>query len=194
MKFQLIPLLCTCLALTLSSPALSSEDANFTEFEEITVTATRSERIILDVPAAVSVVTEERLADLPLLGAKEALSGLAGVQSETKNGGYDTRLIIRGSGLKARYGVREIMILLDGVPITDPDGMSRLDFVDTQLIKQIDVVRKLETSTAAVSKWYGRTVKKVVELELIKDEILKGIPSMVAGELPKTVGVWGSSH
>ena len=141
MKFQLIPLLCTCLALTLSSPALSSEDANFTEFEEITVTATRSERIILDVPAAVSVVTEERLADLPLLGAKEALSGLAGVQSETKNGGYDTRLIIRGSGLKARYGVREIMILLDGVPITDPDGMSRLDFVDTQLIKQIDVVR-----------------------------------------------------
>ncbi len=141
MKLRLVPLLSACLALTLSSSVLSAEDVNFTEFDEITVTATRSERSLLDVPAAVSVVTEERLDDLPMLGPKEALSGLAGVQSETRNGGYDARLIIRGSGLKARYGVREIMVLLDGVPITDPDGMTRLDFVDTQLIKQIDVVR-----------------------------------------------------
>jgi hypothetical protein len=60
--------------------------------------------------------------------------------------------------------------------------------------RQIDVARKLETSTAAVSKWYGRAVKKVVELELIKDEILNGIPSMVAGELPKTKVVYGVRH
>ncbi|MFZ6016659.1 MAG: TonB-dependent receptor plug domain-containing protein [Nitrospirota bacterium] len=52
-----------------------------------------------------------------------------------------TLLIIRGSGLKARYGVREIMVLLDSVPITDPDGMTRLDFVDTQLVDRIDVVK-----------------------------------------------------
>jgi iron complex outermembrane recepter protein len=118
-----------------------SEEPLRQECDEIVVTATRSERPTEDIPAAVSAVTEETLKDLPLLGPKEAFSGLAGVQSETKNGGYDTRLIIRGAGLKARYGVREIMILLDGVPITDPDGMSRLDFVDTQLIERIDIVR-----------------------------------------------------
>jgi len=135
--------LLVCLFLFLGVSPLQAAENNFTEFDEIvvTATATRSERQILEVPAAVSIVSEERLADLPLMGVSEALNGLAGVQSETKNGGYDARLIIRGSGLKARYGVREIMVLLDGVPITDPDGMSRLDFVDTSLIKQIDVVR-----------------------------------------------------
>lgn len=109
--------------------------------DDIVVTATRTERPSEDVPAAVSVVTEERLKDLPLIGVREALTGLPGVQAETRNNGYDARLIIRGAGLKARYGVREIMVLLDGVPITDPDGMTRLDFVDTQLIERVEVVR-----------------------------------------------------
>ena len=126
------------LTLLIAPAAMADEKA---VFDEIVVTATRDQRTTLEVPAAVTVVTEERLADLPLIGPREALSGIPGVQTETRNGGYDTRLIIRGAGLKARYGVREIMVLLDGVPITDPDGMTRLDFVDTQLIRQIDVVR-----------------------------------------------------
>lgn len=126
------------LALPLS---VDAEEPVSQEFEEIVVTATRTERKSAEVPAAVSVVTEEQLEDMPLLGPREALTGLPGVQAETRNNGYDARLIIRGAGLKARYGVREIMVLLDGVPITDPDGMTRLDFVDTQLIEQVEVVR-----------------------------------------------------
>jgi len=109
--------------------------------DEVVVTATRTERQIEEVPAAVTVVTREELKNERMIGIKEALTGIAGVQSESKNGGYDARLIIRGAGLKARYGVREIMVLLDGVPITDPDGMSRFDFVDTQLVERIDVLK-----------------------------------------------------
>jgi len=109
--------------------------------EGITVTATRTERRTEEVSAGVSVVAAEQIESSRMVGLKEALQGLPGVQAESKNGGYDARLIIRGAGLKARYGIREIMIMLDGVPITDPDGMSRLDFVDTQLVERIDVVR-----------------------------------------------------
>jgi len=111
------------------------------QVEEVVVTATRTERKTEETPAGVTVVTEEDLEASRLLAVKEALTGIAGVQSETRNGGYDARLIIRGAGLKARYGVREIMVLLDGVPITDPDGLTRLDFVDTQLIERVDVVK-----------------------------------------------------
>jgi iron complex outermembrane receptor protein len=57
------------------------------------------------------------------------------------NQGYDARLVIRGSGLKARYGIREIMLLLNGIPVTDPDSFTRLDFVDTQMIERVEVVR-----------------------------------------------------
>lgn len=116
-------------------------ELTYHELEEIVVTATRSERPIREVPAAVTVVSEETIEDLRLIGLNETLDGVAGVQAETRSGGYDARLIIRGAGLKARYGIREIMVLLDGVPITDPDGFTRLDFVDTQLIEQVEVTK-----------------------------------------------------
>ncbi|MEW6220706.1 MAG: TonB-dependent receptor [Thermodesulfobacteriota bacterium] len=125
-------------------PCRAEEDqtiASGQDVGQVMVTATRTERTTEEIPAGVSTVGEEVIEHSRMLGIKEALVGLPGVQAETKNNGYDARLIIRGSGLKARYGVREIMVLLDGVPITDPDGMSRFDFVDTQLIEQVEVVR-----------------------------------------------------
>lgn len=126
----------------LSISAASGDDAlNTKELEEINVTATRTERTAKEIPAASATVSKEDIKNTRMFNLKEALTGISGVQSESKNGGYDSRLIIRGAGLKARYGVREIMILLDGVPITDPDGMSRLDFVDSQLVDRIDVVK-----------------------------------------------------
>lgn len=108
--------------------------------DEIVVSATRMERRTAEVSASVTVV-EDAIAETRMFNIKEALMGTPGVLIDTKNQGYDSRLIIRGAGLKARYGVRDIMVLLDGVPITDPDGFTRLDFVDTQLIKRVEVVK-----------------------------------------------------
>lgn len=109
--------------------------------EGICVTATRLEKQILDVPASVAIADEEEIENTRMFNIKEVLEGMPGVLIESPNQGYDSRLIIRGSGLKARYGVRDIMVLMDGVPITDPDSFTRLDFIDTQLIKQVEVVK-----------------------------------------------------
>ena len=72
---------------------------------------------------------------------REAIVGTPGDLIESKSQGYDARLIIRGAGLKARYAIREVMVLLNGIPITDPDSLTRLDFVDTYLVDRIEVVR-----------------------------------------------------
>jgi len=138
MRYLFLIMLCCSLT---TSAASGDDGLNTKELEEISVTATRTERTTKEIPAAVSTVSKEDIENTRMFTLKEALTGISGVQSESKNGGYDSRLIIRGAGLKARYGVREIMILLDGVPITDPDGMSRLDFVDSQLVERIDVVK-----------------------------------------------------
>ena len=111
------------------------------QLDEVSITATRMERKTAEVPASVSVVEEETIENTRMFNIKEAIRGIPGVLIDSPNQGYDSRLIIRGAGLKARYGVRDIMILLDGVPITDPDSLTRLDFIDTQLIKQVEVVK-----------------------------------------------------
>jgi iron complex outermembrane receptor protein len=107
--------------------------------DEVSVTATREERPTLDVPQAIAVIGKDRLDSAAVFNVKDAIVGTPGVLVDSKNGGYDARLIIRGAGLRASYGIREIMFLRDGVPLTDPDSLTRLDWVDTQDIERIEI-------------------------------------------------------
>ncbi|MDD2851809.1 MAG: TonB-dependent receptor [Desulfuromonadaceae bacterium] len=160
-----------CCALTANVMAEENNEQK-QQLDDVVVTATRTKRKTDEVAAGISVVSKESIQNTRMFGIKEALTGLSGVQSETKNGGYDSRLIIRGAGLKAQYGVREIMVLLDGVPITDPDGMSRFDFVDTQMVDHIDVV-KGPNSTMYGANAAGGVVNIITKSPLEETKSLK---------------------
>ncbi|MDO6513759.1 TonB-dependent receptor [Neptuniibacter sp. 2_MG-2023] len=107
--------------------------------DTITVTATRAERSSAEVPESIAIVDQARLEQENMTNIANALKGTPGVLIESTSGGYSSRMIVRGAGLKAQYGIREIMVLRDGVPITDPDSFTRMDFIDTQDIEQIEV-------------------------------------------------------
>jgi iron complex outermembrane receptor protein len=109
--------------------------------DEVSVTATREARTTREVPQAIAVVGKDKIEKKRMFNLKEALEGIPGVQAESKNGGSDVRLFIRGAGVKATYGVREIMVLRDGVPVTDPDSLTRLDFIDMQDIERVEVTK-----------------------------------------------------
>ena len=113
------------MAITSSLPVIAAELEN-NQLDTISVTATREERATKEVPASITVIDKERIDDSRMFNITDALSGTPGVQITTKNGGYDARLIIRGAGLKASYGIREIMMLRDGVPLTDPDSFTQI--------------------------------------------------------------------
>lgn len=115
--------------------------AEETRLDEITITDTREERASGEVPQAIAVVGKAELEEKKMFNVKEALQEIPGVFVDSKNGGFDARLIIRGAGLKATYGIREIMVLRDGVPLSDPDSFTRLDFVDTQDIERIEIAK-----------------------------------------------------
>lgn len=109
--------------------------------DTISVTASRIARGTKEVPAAISVIDAKRIDAEQMQNIKDAIRGTPGVLIESKSGGYDSRLIIRGAGQKANYGVREIMVIRDGVPMTDPDSFSRFDFIDTQDIERIEITK-----------------------------------------------------
>ena len=129
-----------------SAAALADEDANASpqssdKYDVISVTATRIERGTKDVAGAIEVIDEERIESEKMFNIKDAIQGTPGVLIDSKNSAYDSRLIIRGAGQKANYGVREIMVIRDGVPMTDPDSFSRFDFIDTQDIERIEITK-----------------------------------------------------
>ncbi len=73
------------------------------------------------------------------LNIQDAIKDIPGVNAESSTNSPSPRLIIRGAGLKARYGVREIMVMKDGVPLTDPDSFTRFDFIDMQDVSSVEV-------------------------------------------------------
>jgi len=119
--------------------ALSSINAEEVSLETVSVTATKIETATKDVSASIAVVDEQTIEDKNILNIQEAIENIPGVNAESSTNSPNPRLIIRGAGLKARYGVREIMVMKDGVPLTDPDSFTRFDFIDMQDVSSLEV-------------------------------------------------------
>ena len=82
---------------------------------------------------------EKTIEDKNVLNVQDALQNVSGVIAASSTNSPSPKLIIRGAGLKASYGVREIMVMKDGVPMTDPDSFTRFDFIDMQDVSSIEV-------------------------------------------------------
>lgn len=77
--------------------------------DTISVTASRIERTTREVPTAITVVDEQRIDQARMMKVKDAIQGTPGALIDSKNGGCDVRLLIRGAGQKANNGVRGII-------------------------------------------------------------------------------------
>lgn len=119
--------------------AISSIHAQEVSLDSISVTATKVSTATKDISQSIAVVDEKTIEDNNILNIQEAIENIPGVNAESSTNSPNPRLIIRGAGLKARYGVREIMVMKDGVPLTDPDSFTRFDFIDMQDVLSVEV-------------------------------------------------------
>jgi iron complex outermembrane recepter protein len=106
------------------------------------VTVSRSGAARARVPAAIGTLDS---ADLRrgrvLAGLDEALSRIPGVVVTNRyNPSLDQRLVIRGAGSRANFGVRGIRVLIDGLPQTLPDGQSQLTNLDLGLVSRVEAL------------------------------------------------------
>jgi len=131
-----------------------------TKLEPVVVTATRSATPLSEVPAAVSVVDQSDIQlGQPTVGLDESLNRVPGVFSQNSfNFAQDQRLSIRGFGTRAAFGVREIKLIVDGLPETSPDGQSELDNIDLGAARRIEVLR------GPVSSLYGNASGGVISI------------------------------
>mgnify|MGYP005737026777 CR=1 FL=1 len=55
-------------------------------------------------------------------------------------------MAIRGFGARSAFGIRGIKIILDGVPLTTPDGQSQVDNIPFQLIENVEIMKSLSST------------------------------------------------
>ena len=120
----------------MSSPVMA-EDI----LEAISVTATKIETPASEVPQSVVVMDREAIEETGVRNINDVVKNIPGVTAISRNNGYDSRMIIRGAGVKWIYGVREIMVIRDGVPMTDPGSFTRLDYIDMDDMDSVEVFK-----------------------------------------------------
>ena len=79
--------------------------------------------------------------------------------TNSENQAQDNRMAIRGFGARSAFGIRGLKIILDGIPLTTPDGQSQVDNIPFQLIKNIEVMKSLSSTR------YGNASGGVVSIK-----------------------------
>ncbi len=156
------------------------EDSPATVLEEVFVTATKEKEVLKDIAGEVGIIKSETIENTTANSLHEVLKFMPGVTVQQRFGTDDVNISIRGSGIRQSFGVRGIQVLVDGIPLTEPDGQTRLDLIDLATIERIEVVKG-----PASTIYGGNSTGGVVNL-ITK----KGAPnSGMNGE----TAVWGGS-
>jgi iron complex outermembrane receptor protein len=139
-------------------------DTSVVPIPGVVVTGTRVPESVLRIPAAVTLVERREFAAARNINLKDALGFVPGVFSQSRGGAQDLRITIRGFGARGSGdrsntgGTRGIRILSDGLPLTEPDGRTSLDFAD------LGNADRVEVSRSNVSALYGNASGGVIQL------------------------------
>ena len=151
------------LALPLAVLAAGAAQAQNAALDPVVVSATRTERAWLDVPASVDLVDGATVRDAQLrVNLSESLGRVPGlVILNRQNYAQDLQLSVRGFGSRATFGVRGLRLYVDGVPATFPDGQGQVSHFPLNATESIEVLR------GPFSALYGNSSGGVISLNTV---------------------------
>jgi outer membrane receptor protein involved in Fe transport len=117
------------------------------ELDEVVVTASRSERNLMEVPASVSSQSMDELRDHGFTYGSEEFRGIPGVFARRGEGDGDEFLFV---SIRGSSGTEGYVALIDGVPFLGPDEEPLLNQVPYDALERVEVVK------GPVSALYGR--------------------------------------
>jgi iron complex outermembrane recepter protein len=115
-------------------------------------------------PFAITVIRPMELHPArPAVDLQELLRAVPGVVVGNRhNLAMDTRVVVRGFGARSAFGVRGVRIILDGIPLTLPDGQAALTNVDPGSIGRVEVIR------GPAAALYGNAAGGVISLTTLE--------------------------
>jgi iron complex outermembrane receptor protein len=110
------------------------------QLQPVTVRAYLSVQPVLSIPASVSVIGQAQLNLQPDNSFVSVLNSVPGVRAEERSPG-SYRLSIRGSLLRSPFGIRDVKIYYDEIPLTDAGGNSYLNAIDFNSIHNMEILK-----------------------------------------------------
>jgi iron complex outermembrane receptor protein len=108
---------------------------------EIKVKSHNTHRPIIKTAGSVRKLSAQELQRFNNTSIQPALNTVPGVKMESRGEGGSRRISVRGSVLRSPWGVRNINVYWNGIPLTSPDGSSPLELIDAATIAHTEVIK-----------------------------------------------------
>jgi iron complex outermembrane recepter protein len=108
--------------------------------QEVVIKAYEQGRRLQEVPAAINYVGRSTLERFSPTSIVQAVNTTPGVRMEERSPG-SYRFNVRGSSLRSPFGVRNVKIYYNDIPVTDPGGHSYLNQLGYYNFNSIEVVK-----------------------------------------------------
>jgi iron complex outermembrane receptor protein len=133
---------CLVISLLASSSCFSQEEQTDSSktLGEVIVKAYEQNRKLIDVAAPVSIIGQSQLKRFNNTSILSAVNITPGVRMEERSPG-SYRLNIRGSSLRSPFGVRDVKIYLNEIPLTDPSGNTYLNQLSYYNFNSIEIIK-----------------------------------------------------
>jgi len=121
-----------------------AQDTLYARLPEVEITAARATTTYTAAPFSIYILPRSAAdaAIEPAFSLESVLNAVPGISvSDRGHFALGERLSIRGMGSRAAFGVRGVQVILDGVPLTMPDGQSVLDIIDPAFIRNVEIIR-----------------------------------------------------
>lgn len=118
----------------------AQKDTTSTQLSEVNIKAFEQNKKLIDVPAAVTVISRKKLLRFSNTSIVSALNAEPGIRMEERSPG-SYRLNIRGSSLRAPFGVRNVKVYLNDIPFTEPGGSTYLNQLSFYNIQAIEILK-----------------------------------------------------
>ncbi|HEU5291694.1 MAG TPA: TonB-dependent receptor plug domain-containing protein, partial [Cyclobacteriaceae bacterium] len=146
---------------------------------EVIVQGYLTKQPILQSPASVAILDKNELSKNSQQSLLPAVNTVPGIRMEERSPG-SYRLSIRGSLLRSPFGVRNIKVYLNNLPLTDAGGNTYINLVDPALVDRLEFLKGPDGSL------FGANSGGVVLMESIT-----GSPALTASV---TGGSYGMFH
>ncbi|MFZ6023071.1 MAG: TonB-dependent receptor [Bacteroidota bacterium] len=115
-------------------------DTDTTRLQEVAVTAFYGRNKWQTIPAAIAVISTSTIKNSPTPSLLPVMNSQPGIRMEERSPG-SYRFSIRGSLLRSPFGVRNIKVYLDELPLTDGGGNTYLNLIDLTQINAAEILK-----------------------------------------------------
>lgn len=126
---------------------------------EVKVTAYGEGKSIKETAGGIAVITGAQMRQGDGTSMQQALNSVPGVRMDHSHG-EDSKIAIRGEGVRSPWGNRSIKIYVNEIPLTETDGTSRIEALDVSDLGKAEIIK------GPASSLYGGGVGGVIKFQL----------------------------